>query len=152
RIGSERAENRERPDDDEEVFPLNPPPAREERVDLLPLVQDAVARMEPAARARKIRFDVSVSPRVQPVCGDRDLLLTIVISLLENAARYSPDRESVDITLEPTARGQMLVVRDHGPGVPESERERIFQRYEQGRPSPYAMDLGLGLGQGLYIA
>src|SRR5256885_2213258 len=50
------------------------------------------------------------------------------------------------------ARGQMLVVRDRGPGVPESERERIFHRYEQGRPSPYSQELGLGLGQGLYIA
>jgi two-component system sensor histidine kinase KdpD len=61
------------------------------------------------------------------VLGDSAVLLEILVSLLENAARYSPEREVVDITLEPTARGQMLIVRDRGPGVAESERERIFQ-------------------------
>ena len=54
-------------------------------------------------------------------------MLEILVGLLENAARYSPEREEVDITLEPTSRGQMIIVRDRGPGIAESERERIFQ-------------------------
>jgi len=115
--------------------PAGPPPIRQERVDLLPLVQDAVAQVEPEATARKIRFDVSVSPAVRPVFGDRAQLFEILVDLLENAARYSPERQAVDITLEPTARGQMIVVRDRGPGIAESERERIFQKLEVGGSS-----------------
>jgi len=131
---------------------LEQPGARAEsaRVDLLPVVQEAVATVEPSARARNIRFDVSVSPRVRPVSGDRGQLLEIVTNLLENAARYSPDGQTVDVQLEPNGEGQMLVVRDRGPGISESERERIFQRFEQGRPSPYTKGRGFGLG--LYVA
>ncbi|HZI89247.1 MAG TPA: HAMP domain-containing sensor histidine kinase, partial [Candidatus Polarisedimenticolia bacterium] len=127
---------------------LEQPGARAEsaRVDLLPVVQEAVATVEPSARARNIRFDVSVSPRVRPVSGDRGQLLEIVTNLLENAARYSPDGQTVDVQLEPNGEGQMLVVRDRGPGISESERERIFQRFEQGRPSPYTKGRGFGLG------
>jgi len=131
---------------------LEHPSARSEaaRVDLLPLVQEAVATVQPAARGRNIRFDVSVAPRVRPVSGDRGQLLEIVTNLLENAARYSPDGQAVDVTVEPNGEGQRLVVRDRGPGIPDVDSERIFERFEQGRPSPFTKDRGFGLG--LYVA
>lgn len=125
-------------------------PFEDARVDLLPLVQEALHAVEAAARGRSIRFDVSVAPSVRPVRGDRAKLLEIVTNLLENAARYSPDGEAVDITVAPNGEGQMLSVRDRGPGIPVSDRERIFQRFEQGRSSPFSKDPGFGLG--LYVA
>ena len=124
-------------------------PVNADRVDLLPLVQEAVQEAEPAARARRIRFDVSVSPHVRAVAGDRDLLFEIVTDLLENAVRYSPDGEPVDVTIEPTRIGQMLIIRDRGPGIAESERERIFQRVEPGRSSTIQAP---GHGLRLYVA
>ena len=120
-----------------------------DRVDLLPLVQEAVQEVEPAARARRIRFEVSVSPHVRAVAGDRDLLFEIVTDLLENAAHYSPDGEPVEVTIEPTRIGQMLIIRDRGPGIAESERERIFQRVEPGRSSTIQAP---GHGLRLYVA
>jgi signal transduction histidine kinase len=124
--------------------------AAHQPVDLLPLVQEAIAKIQPTARARGIRFDLSVAPSLRPVRGDRVQLLEVVTNLLENATRYSPDGQTVDIALDRNGEGQMLVVRDRGPGISANECERIFERFEQGRPSPYSKEPGFGLG--LYVA
>jgi signal transduction histidine kinase len=84
--------------------------ARQTRVDLLPLVQDAVAAASPAARSRGVQFELNVAPDVKPVRGDREELLEIVTALLEKAARHSPDGRAVDITLDRNEEGQMLIV------------------------------------------
>ncbi len=85
-------------------------PARQRRVDLFPLVQEAIAAVSPAARARSIQFELNVSPDVRPVRGDREQLLEMITTLLENAARHSPDGRAVDITLDQNEEGQMLIV------------------------------------------
>ncbi len=134
-----------------ELSRLEHPGARIEhgRVDLLPLVQEAVATVTPAARARNIRFELSIAPNLKSVRGDRGQLLEVVSNLLENAARYSPDGEVVDIHLDRNGEGQILEVRDRGPGLAANDSERIFERFGQGRPSPYTRDRGFGLG--LYV-
>ena len=83
---------------------------RPARVDLLPLVQEAVSAVSPAARARGIQYELNVAPGMGPVRGDRAQLLEIVTTLLENAARHSPDGQAIDITLDRNEEGQMLIV------------------------------------------
>ena len=119
-------------------------------VDLLPLVEEAIGAIRPIAKARNVRFELGIDPKLKPVCGDRGKLVEIVANLLENATRYSPDGQPVEIALDCGAEGQILTVRDHGPGISPQESERIFERFEQGRPSPYSRDRGFGLG--LYVA
>jgi len=84
--------------------------ARQSRVDLLPLVQEAVAVMKPAARERNIQFELNVAPNLRPVRGDRTQLLEIVTNLLENAACHSPDGQAVEVTIERNSEGQMVIV------------------------------------------
>ncbi len=131
---------------------LEHPSARGEPgpVDLLPLVEEAVAAAKPSARARSIRFDIGVAPDLRPVRGDRTQLLEALSHLLQNAARFSPEGQAIDITLDRNGDGQLLVVRDRGPGLKPDESERIFERFEQGAQSPYSRERGFGLG--LYIA
>ena len=119
-------------------------------VDLVPLVQEAVGALRSATGERNVQFELSVAPGLRSVCGDRDQLSEVVTNLLENAARYSPNGAAVEITLDRGGDGQMLIVRDHGPGLSPHECERIFERFEQGRPSPYSRQRGFGLG--LYVA
>jgi signal transduction histidine kinase len=94
----------------EVAFPRDRVPARQRRVDLFPLVQEAVAAASPAARARSIQFELNVAPDVRPVRGDREQLLEMITTLLENAARHSPDGQAVDITLDQNEEGQVLIV------------------------------------------
>jgi two-component system OmpR family sensor kinase len=65
-------------------------------------------------------------------------------NLLENAVKYAPEGGRVDIGIEPDAGGgTLLVVEDNGPGIPEEERARVFDRFyrtgqEAGPPPPAA--------------
>jgi signal transduction histidine kinase len=113
-----------------------------EPVDLLALVAEEAARLE------------SVEVRGEPasVRGDPRLLRRLVRNLLENAIRHGEPPVEVVLAMrrgaEPGKRTIRLIVRDGGPGVPESERERIFEPFY--RPAGQASaDGGIGLGLAL---
>lgn len=76
-------------------------------------------------------------------------LQMVLSNLLDNALKFSPPDSEVIVSLALTESGSMhLVVRDHGPGVPEQQRERIFERYFQATST----GPGGGVGLGLYIS
>ena len=94
---------------------------------------------------------VSIEPtmKIQPdqltVRADRDHLLRILINLVENATKYAPDSSVELYAWEQRSRGMIAVV-DHGPGIPEDERERIFERFTQLDQSDTRSRGGTGLG------
>jgi signal transduction histidine kinase len=112
------------------------PGGREEAVDLLGLVAEEAARTEAA-----------VSGEPAELRGDARLLRRLVRNLLENARRHAGGT-AVDARVERLAGGARLVVADRGPGVPEGERERIFEPFY--RP-PGVPETGSGYGLGLAL-
>lgn len=124
-------------------------PRDPERIDLLPLVQEAMAAVTPEAKTRRVRLELSVAPDLTPVKGYRDLLLDAVINLIENAVHHSPDGQAVEIALDRKGGEDRVSVRDHGPGIPAiRDIGGLFDRLEDGGFPPG--DRGFGLG--LYIA
>jgi two-component system, OmpR family, sensor histidine kinase RstB len=111
-------------------------PDRSEPVDLLGLVA------EEAARA-----DAAVEGEAALVPGDARLLRRLVRNLLENARRHAAGT-AIEARVERCATGARLTVTDRGPGVPEAERERIFEPFY--RP-PGAPETGAGYGLGLAL-
>jgi two-component system sensor histidine kinase CreC len=78
--------------------------------------------------------------------GDRLLLASAVISLLENAIEFSPPGSGVEISIGSTRHEALLAVRDHGPGIPEYALGRVFERfYSLSRPDGGKRGTGLGL-------
>ncbi|MCC6399236.1 MAG: HAMP domain-containing histidine kinase [Flavobacteriales bacterium] len=75
---------------------------------------------------------------------------SVVDNLLENAGKYTPPGSVVRVSLHRRGDGAVLEVADEGPGVPEDERERIFQRLYRGGDESTRRTQGTGLG--LYIA
>jgi signal transduction histidine kinase len=107
---------------------------RPEPVDLL-----AVAAEEAA------RYDIEASGDPATVSGDRLLLRRVVRNLLDNAQRYAGDGE-IAISVHNKDGRAILEVRDHGPGVPPDERERIFEPfYRLARTRETGRGSGLGL-------
>jgi signal transduction histidine kinase len=109
---------------------------RHEPVDLL-----AVAAEEAA------RYDIEASGEPVTVSGDRLLLRRVIRNLLENAQRYAGDGE-IAISVHPDGGRAILEVRDHGPGVPPDERERIFEPFYR---LAAARETGRGSGLGLAL-
>jgi PAS domain S-box-containing protein len=111
--------------------------------DLAGLVSEVVARTEEQARQANVALTAHVEA---PLEGhfDRLRLEQVLVNLLSNALRYGKGTP-VEVGLERVGTGARLVVRDSGPGIPESERERVFDRFEQVGGAPRAGGLGLGL-------
>jgi two-component system OmpR family sensor kinase len=88
------------------------------------LAQDVLADLEPQAEAKRVHLRLG---RVEPasVLGRAPALRALVRNLVDNAIRYTPAGGEVTVS----AYGQVLEVGDTGPGIPESERGRVFDRF-----------------------
>lgn len=95
--------------------------------------------------------EIRVSPRTEPcvVVGDAEALVRAVVNLLDNAMKYSPQGSAIDVELVREGSSCVLRVLDRGRGVPEADRQRIFEPFrrlgdESRREAP-----GVGLGLAL---
>jgi signal transduction histidine kinase len=110
----------------------------------LGILADEVAE---AVRMSSERRVVVTKHRMAPVLGDELRLRQAIENLVGNAIKHTPEDTDVIITIDATDERGILTVEDFGPGVPEDQREAIFERFTQlNRVSGNA-----GLGLGLYI-
>jgi two-component system phosphate regulon sensor histidine kinase PhoR len=115
-----------------------------ERVDLGLLAQKAAERIGGAAAARNI--SVSFDCETAEITGIPRILDEVVFNLLDNAVKYNADGGSVKITVRKNANTAELAVTDTGMGIPEADRERIFERFYRTEKSRGKKIEGTGLG------
>jgi signal transduction histidine kinase len=113
-----------------------------EVLDLAELVLDAAGLVQAGASTRGILLDVRGEGSVE-VRGQARPITQILVNLIGNAVRFSPEGGTVAIILERGAKASVMVV-DQGPGVAPADRSRIFERFEQGA-EPRGGTAGLGL-------
>ena len=104
------------------------PLASPEKVDIDSVVAQAVDRNRVAAESHRISL-VSGGDAGAEVYGDEQLLVTAVHNLIANAIQYSPDGFRVGIGVTNSDGVVEIAVTDQGVGIPESERERVFERF-----------------------
>src|SRR5262245_35650960 len=124
-----------------------------EPVDIGDLVQHAVRRLRPIARAHRVRLDVADDLR--EVWLDVTMLEQILLNLLENALRFAPPGSEILVGARPVDGDRIeLRVADHGPGVPADARERIFEEFRSAddRPDRAGTGLGLAIVRALVVA
>jgi len=115
-------------------------------VDLPRLIETIVASLMPAMITKNIRFVSTVSADLPPLVADAKRVYTIVCNLLENAAKFTPDRGQVTLTVARDNGEIVIQVADTGPGIPSEHLDRIFERFYQVRGgSVKAPGAGLGL-------
>jgi signal transduction histidine kinase len=114
-----------------------------EEVDMGRLVDNAYVAFSEEARRRGIDYRCEVDAK-PVIVSDGDRVLQIVANLLSNAFRWTPDGGRVGLEMSATDGTVYVAVADSGPGVPPSERERIFR--------PFWSRGGGGTGLGLAIA
>lgn len=114
------------------------------------LVLDHASVMRPVLEGRGFRFVVTATPSPHPIPIDHDAFGSVVGNLLDNAAKFSTETKEIEVDAGPVARGYRLSVSDRGPGVPEGERARIFERFERGEHARRMAVPGVGLG--LHVA
>jgi signal transduction histidine kinase len=111
-------------------------------VDVAAAARQVCEELAPVAltRQQEIEFDGPAAPAL--ASGQPDLLEVAIRNLVDNALRHSPPRSTVSVTVE---NGPRLLVKDRGPGVPDAQREAIFQRF-------WRADRGRSGGAGIGLA
>jgi PAS domain S-box-containing protein len=128
----------------------------EGRVDVTTTATDLRPLVESVLASTRLRTPAHIELRVEQngdravALADEDKLRQVLVNLLDNAIKYSPDGGEVAVELAGGAGRVRLTVRDHGLGVPAGEQERIFEKFYRLDP---ALTRGVGgSGLGLFIS
>lgn len=121
------------------------------RVDVPAYVAALHEKFLPQAREKGVELRVETRPGMSPIETDRDALEQVMLNLVDNALKFTPQGGEVVISADPLpARGARLQVRDSGQGIPPGELEHVFERFtrvERSRSQRYG-----GAGLGLAVA
>ena len=112
------------------------------------LLADAVAAVVERARrraGRPVSFDVPDDAATALVLGDRAALQRAVWNLVDNAVKFDPSGAGIEVGLSTDGLTAAIRVADRGPGVPDDEREAVFERFHRGAAARAVAGSGLGL-------
>ena len=117
-----------------------------EQLDFRDIVARAIDQARPLAENAGVDLETNPAPSPLPVRGDSFILRAAVTNLLENAIDFSPRESPVEIHLSTGGGKVELTIRDHGEGIPDYAREKVFERfYSLRHPGPGRKGTGLGL-------
>jgi len=116
-------------------------------VDVPNSVHRALTGVRPAAEAKGIALNERSPDALPTLRTDPVRLEQILVNLLSNAVRHSPEGGVITVQVEPQPAAVVFRVSDHGPGIPTELQERIFEPFE--RFDPHS---GLGTGLGLPVS
>jgi two-component system sensor histidine kinase TctE len=119
--------------------------SRQDRVDLVAAAREALANHMGEALARGLDLGLEADVAVW-VRGDAPMIREMVVNLIDNAVRYTPDNGIVTAAVREEQGKAVFTVADSGPGIPVEERARVFERFYRVAPAQ-----GEGSGLGLSI-
>ena len=121
-----------------------------EEIEVEALVREVVEQMRASLDgAATVELAIESPGRLEPVVGDADKLRQILLNLVDNAVKYSPEGGRVELRVEPREGGLRFEVSDHGLGIAHGEQQRIFGKFYRVDPN---LTRGVGgTGLGLYI-
>jgi len=118
-------------------------------LDIRPIVQDVYRQAQKLHPTRGLELSDNGAASIN---GNSDALKQLVWILVDNAVKFTPDGGHVRMGLNSENGHVHLTVADEGPGIPEADRERIFQRFYQADPARASDGSGLGLAIAQWIA
>ena len=130
---------------------------RQEEVHLERVLDQAYGAFTEEARRREIDYRLSGADDAPIIVSDGDRVLQVITNLLSNAFRWTPDGGRIELQLAAANGAVSVDVLDTGPGVPASQRARIFEAFVSqdadgtGLGLPIARELALALGGGIEL-
>jgi PAS domain S-box-containing protein len=116
------------------------------RVEVRPLVEQIIEENGAFAESSDVRIRLDSASATGNVRADPDRLAQIVTNLLSNAIKFSPPGEEVVVAVETQSDTVRISVRDHGHGIPDEFKPRIFEKFTQADVSDTRHNGGTGLG------
>ncbi len=116
--------------------------------DIQALVSSVMADFEPLIAEKHQRADAAVAPEARALVVDPAKMHDILRNLVENAVNYTPDGGTITVSAALEGDRHVLTVRDTGPGLPEEDLTRVFERFyrvDKSRARPGGTGLGLAI-------
>lgn len=113
---------------------------------LMPLILQALDSHRTYGAERRVNLVLTSAPVDATVWVDDQRLMQVLANLLSNAIKFSPEDAAVEVTVQHRSKDVKVAVIDHGPGIPESFRSRIFEKFSQADSSDSRQKGGTGLG------
>jgi two-component system phosphate regulon sensor histidine kinase PhoR len=110
------------------------------------LIESVVADVTPAADQRGQRFEIAVAAGAESVRADPAKIHDALRNLLANAITYAPERSTIRVEAAPAAKRVAITVSDEGPGIPDHDLSRVFERFYRVEKSRARDPGGTGLG------
>lgn len=118
-------------------------------INLTKLVREAVNTNDSRLKKQGLELDYQEKNKELPVYGNVEELKQVIQNLLENASKYTPSGGRIQIEVSENAEGAMVSIKDNGFGIPNSDLEKIFERFYRVNKA-YSREKG-GTGLGLSI-
>jgi len=116
-----------------------------EEIDPVALVRDVVADHAVLAKQRRQWISLDVDPNPLRVVADRSRMQQALANVVANAIRYAPMGTPILVAAHRSGDAMRIEVRDHGPGIPTADRQRIFDKFFRGQTADGTAGSGLGL-------
>jgi signal transduction histidine kinase len=117
-------------------------------IDLGALAAEAVVMLESSAEDRGVTIDVGAEGPL-PASGEERAVIQILVNLISNAVRHSPDKGTVTLAFARTPGTASVTVSDQGPGIASADQQRIFERFERAHAKEGGTGLGLAISRRL---
>jgi signal transduction histidine kinase len=124
------------------------PQVSQRSVDLVAVAAEAVVMLDSPADERRVRIEPQ-GPEALPASGEERAVTQILVNLIGNAIRHSPEGGIIRLIFGRTGQSASVSVCDEGPGIAEVDRERIFERFERAHEKEGGTGLGLAISRRL---
>lgn len=114
-----------------------------EEVNLSALVRLQVQKLQAVPDPNKFETHIEEGMYIQ---GDKNALILLISNLVENALKYAPKDSALGVTLQMEDKKVLLCISDHGPGIPDSEKQKIFDKFYRLGNEETRKTKGTGLG------
>jgi len=122
------------------------PVTEQSRVNIAKLIEDVWDTVKPSYEKREIELCRQIADHLPDVFVQEDMIRRVLINLLDNAIKYSPDSQQITFEAKPQDDEFVLIsVSDQGEGIPEGLRDTIFEKFRRIKTETYSKGLGLGL-------
>jgi signal transduction histidine kinase len=127
-------------------------PPRLEQTDLVPLVESKIFILKPMSDAKSLSINFHHDPNsVFAILGNSGQISQVILNLLSNAMKFSPQKSRIDIYLTAVAKqgapqSIQLVIKDQGMGIPEADIPKLFTRFNRASNAVSGQIVGTGLG------
>ncbi len=125
-------------------------PAEPAPLDLTQLARKVWESFETRAAAKGLHMSYCFDQALPSVQADREMTAFVLRALIDNAVKFTPQGGRINLWGEARAKDLRLIVHDSGPGIPDSEQVKVFEKFYQIDPSHSGQVRGFGLG--LYYA